>query len=122
MAQQIYVYEFLYRSNTAAEQGAWHVILGSNTTDPITGAVTPYRSDVMSMTQAAAYGFTLPVIIADINAQTLTALDAASARIAQLLDEVAQAQAIVEAAPADVSADPASPTLWQRMKSLFDPG
>lgn len=87
MADPIFVYEFLYRGQTASSpnQPAWHIVMGQFPGNDSFGNAQPItRSSVMNMTQAEAAGYSLPTIIATINAALTTQVEALEAQVAAL--------------------------------------
>lgn len=95
-----YVQEFLYRGRCMANepdlQPAYHVVLGEFAT--VLGETKCHLSAPMTPAQAEAAGFALPAILADINQQTLAALEAANAQVAQLQQEAAESAAQLQQA------------------------
>ena len=73
----MYIYEFLYRGPQPHNggKGTWHVILGNDVDDGF-GQKRTLHSAPMTPTQAAATGFDLKTILADINMEVLAQFDA----------------------------------------------
>jgi hypothetical protein len=80
-----YIYEFLYRGPQPHNdgKGAWHVVLGNDVDDGF-GHKRTLLSTPMNPTQAAAAGFDLKTILADINTEVMVQHDKLKARLGEI--------------------------------------
>lgn len=108
----LYLYEFLFRGRApgATEPPDYHVILAQDTVDPFTGQPTTNTSLAMTPEQAKARGFDIPAVVAAIDTGTMAENTALKDQVATLQSQVADLQMQLDAAKADVEAQPmASP-------------
>lgn len=97
-----YLYEFLWRGRPSgsAEAPAYHVILARDATDGF-GGTTTSLSPAMTPDQAAAAGFAMPAILADLNLALVSEASALKVSNAELVTAKTALEAQVAALAAD---------------------
>lgn len=89
MAAEIFVYEFLYRGQPAANiaNAAWHVTLGASDTDGF-GKPSLTLNGPLSIAQAESASFPLPTLLGMINDASLKQIEVLNASVADLQTQV----------------------------------